>query len=80
VVAKSSRSGQTFASLLSTGFGSPYPMDGSVWERTSTLFSVPATLEMQLETWQAVARFERDLDIPQIRLSDYAVRRITDMP
>jgi hypothetical protein len=80
VTAKSIRNGQTFASLVSTGSGSPYPMNGSLWERTSSLFSVPTTLEMQLETWQTVAHFERDLDIPQIRLADYAVRKITDMP
>jgi hypothetical protein len=80
VVAKSLRNGQTYASLLSTGSGSPFPMRGSIWESTSTLFSAPATEEMQLETWQAVAHFERDLDLPQVRLADYAVRRITDMP
>jgi hypothetical protein len=81
VLARSLRNGQSLASLLTTGFSSPYSMDGSVWERASTLFSPPPEpLEMQLETWQAVARFDRELDLPQIRLADYVVRRITDMP
>jgi hypothetical protein len=81
VTAVSIRNGQTFASLISAGSGDPFPLNGSVWERDSTLFSPPpATHEMDLETWQAVAYFDRDLDIPQIRLADYAVRRITDMP
>jgi len=81
VTAVSIRNGQTFASLISAGSGDPFPMNGSVWDRGQTLFSPPpATHEMDLETWQAVAHFDRDLDIPQIRLAGYAVRRITDMP
>jgi hypothetical protein len=52
---------------------------GSIWDADATLVSPPPEpLEMELVTWQAVARFERELDIPQIRLKDYAVHRITD--
>jgi hypothetical protein len=81
VTAVSIHNGQRFASLISSGSGDPFPMNGSVWERGGTLFSPPpATHEMDLETWQAVTHFDRDLDVPQIRLADYAVRRITDMP
>lgn len=81
VTAVSIRTGQTFASLISAGSGDPFPLNGSVWQRGGALFSPPpVTHEMDLETWQAVAHFDRDLDLPQIRLADYAVRRITDMP
>ena len=57
----------------------PYPTDGAVWSGDATIVSVPPNqVEMKLETWQAMGHFERDMDIPQIRLSDYAVGRITD--
>ena len=78
VRARSLRTGQSLESLLTIGSGSPYSLDGSIWAPDSTLFSSPpAPLEMQLETWQAVAHFARNLDIPQVRLRDYAVRRFT---
>jgi hypothetical protein len=73
--------GQTYSSLISSGPASPYASFGSVWQRASTLFShPPATHEMDLETWQALAHFERELDLPHIRLSDYRASRISDMP
>ena len=81
VTAVSIQNGQVYSSLIAAGSGGPSSLLGSAWEKASTLFSPPpATHEMRLETWQAVAHFERDLDIPQIRLADYAVRKITDMP
>jgi hypothetical protein len=81
VTAVSIRTGQTSAGLITAGSGSPYPLSGSIWARDAALFTPPpATHEMDLETWQAVAHFDRELDLPQVRLADYAVRRITDMP
>ncbi len=81
VTAVSAANGQTYASLITTGAGGPPAMTGSIWARDTTLFTPPpATHEMDLETWQAVSRFDRDLDLPKVRLADFAVRRITDMP
>src|SRR5579871_361546 len=81
VTAISLRNGQKFASLISTGSGSPLPWYGSAWWSDMTLFTPPpATHEMDLETWQAVARFDRELDVPQVRLAGYVARRITDTP
>ena len=81
VAAVSARNGETYTGLISTGSGGPFSWNGSVWERASTLFSAPpATHKMELETWQALTHFDRDLDLPQIRMSGYAVRRITDTP
>ena len=80
VTAVLAANGQTFSSRISAG--PPMPLlNGSVWWRDATLFAPPPHIhEMDLETWQALAHFERDLDIPQIHLADYAVHRITDMP
>jgi ABC-type transport system involved in multi-copper enzyme maturation permease subunit len=65
--------------LRPSGSYSPYPTDGSLWHRAATAFSAPPEpLELTLETWQAVAHFERHLDIPAIRLRDYVVRRVTE--
>lgn len=80
VAARSVQTGQALESLLTpAGSYSPYPTSGSVWDQAAAMFSAPPEpLELKLETWQALAHFERDLDIPAIRLSDYVVRRITD--
>jgi len=81
VTSVSIHNGQTYSALISADPSGPLSLNGSVWDRASTLFSTPpATHEMQLETWQAVARFDRDLEVPSIRLADYAVRRITEIP
>jgi hypothetical protein len=72
-------SGQTFVSLLSLGNGSPYSLNGSVWNGEGTLVSLPrGKIEVQLEIWQSAVHFDRDLDIPEIRLADYRTPRITD--
>jgi len=80
VQARSLKNGQTLESLLlPAGPYAPYPTDGSMWSGAETMFTAPPEpVEMKLETWRAIGHFERELDIPQIRLSDYAVRRITD--
>ncbi|HTS27386.1 MAG TPA: hypothetical protein VMH81_16025 [Bryobacteraceae bacterium] len=81
VTAVLATNGQRFTSLISAGDRGPFPLNGSVWWRDTTLFGPPPpTHEMNLETWEAVAHFERDLDVPQVRLADYAARRITDLP
>lgn len=44
----------------------------SLWHRAATVFSSPPEpRELRLETWQALAHFESDLDFHSIRLSDY---------
>jgi hypothetical protein len=71
---------RSLASLLSRSV-IPYEIDGSVWDNAFTMSSpLPEPFEMHLETWQAVAHFEREVDVAQIRLGEYAIRRITDPP
>lgn len=79
VKVRSRKSGQSLESLLAAGPGSSYLGRASVWSLASALSSpLPQPFEMELETRQVAARFQHELDIPQIRLRDYAVRRITD--
>jgi len=74
------KTGQQWGTPLSPpGSYAPYPSDGSVWSGASTVVTVrPEPVEMKLETWRAIAHFERDLDIPHIRLADFDVPLITD--
>jgi hypothetical protein len=80
VQTRSSKTGQEWGTpLFPPGSYAPFPIDGSVWSSAAAIISVrPEPVEMRLETWKAIAHFERDLDIPQIRLADYAVPSITD--
>ncbi len=78
--ARSVHTAQSLESLLGR-----YPEQASVWEGAGTGFSPPGALsddtepvDLTLVTWQAIARIQCDLDIPQIRLHDYVVPHITD--
>jgi len=64
--------GPSFESLL-TPVGTTFPVSGAIWERSAAAFSQDSG-ELRLVVWDAVANFERELDIPQIRLSDYVVK------
>jgi hypothetical protein len=66
----------------SFGTGSYGPSIGSSpWESNAVDFPTPhMAFDLQLETWQAVAHFERTLDIPLIRLADYEVRSTGVIP
>jgi hypothetical protein len=80
IQARSLRTGQASESVLvPPGPYRPFSLNGLLWDWAAASFSEPPPpAELKLETWQAVAGFERDLDIPQIRLGEYADRRIAD--
>ena len=81
VQASSSAAGQAVEGRLTpAGSYASFRTDGAAWSGAGTVVSVaPAPAEMKLETWQAMGHCERDVDIPRIRLADYALRRITDL-
>jgi hypothetical protein len=80
VQARSTQTNVLVESLVSRdGSYAAFPLDGSMWSTASAVLTVAEPGELRLETWRALAHFERELDIPQIRLSDFAIRRITDL-
>jgi hypothetical protein len=66
------------ASLLVAGSGGPLSLDQSVWQRGAAIVPVREAPRFSLETWRAEAWLERSFDIDGVRLSGYAVPRITD--
>jgi len=66
---KSLPSGASFFSFLSLRTGNPFSLDGSIWDKEAALISAPqGKLEVNLETWRTARRFDRVLEIPEIRL------------
>jgi hypothetical protein len=71
-------SGPTVENLLPTGSRGALPVR-SVRQQGSSIFPVrEGAVDLDVETWRAAAYLERDLEIPAIRLRDYAAPRATD--
>lgn len=64
---------------LADDAGALLPFDLSVWRRGWAGLSVRAAApQLAIETWRAERYLELSLDIPGVRLSDYAAPRATD--
>jgi hypothetical protein len=71
--------GEDSRSLLTAAAGSFLAVDQSVWRRGIAGLSVRAAdPTLTVESWRAAGYLEVSLDIPNLRLSDYVLPRVTD--